>query len=82
MMRMKAMVCMNLSKPKGMSRYWFTSQVTKVAKVSTKMTAAPIPKAVEVFFEVPKKGQMPRNWLKITLLTKMVDRIMIRYFMA
>jgi hypothetical protein len=41
-----------------------------------------MPIAVEVFFEVPKKGQMPRNWEKITLLTKMVDKIMIRYFMA
>jgi hypothetical protein len=37
---------------------------------------------VEVFLEVPKKGQMPRNWEKITLLTKMVDKIMMRYFMA
>jgi hypothetical protein len=81
-MRMNAMVCKNLSKPKGMSRYWFTNQVTKVAKVNTKMTAAPIPKAVEVFFEVPKKGQMPKNWEKITLLTKTVDRIIIRYFMV
>ena len=58
------------------------SQVTKVANVSTKMTAAPIPTAVDVFFDVPKKGQMPRNWEKITLLTKMVERMMIRYFMA
>jgi len=46
------------------------------------MTAAPIPNAVEVFLEVPKKGQIPRNWEKITLLTKMVDKIMMRYFMA
>jgi hypothetical protein len=46
------------------------------------MTAALIPNAVEVFLEVPKKGQIPRNWEKITLLTKMVDKIMIRYFMA
>ena len=79
---MKAMVCMNLSNPKGIRMYWFTSHVTRVAKVITKMTAAPIPNAVEVFFEVPKKGQMPRNWLKITLLTKMVESMMIRYFMA
>ena len=61
-----------MSKPKGMSRYWFTSHVTRVARVKTKMTAAPIPNAVEVFLEVPKKGQMPRNWEKITLLTKIV----------
>jgi hypothetical protein len=62
--------------------YWFTSHVTRVAKVSTKITAAPMPKAVEVFLEVPRKGQMPRNWLKITLLTNMVESMMIRYFMA
>ena len=62
--------------------YWFVSQLTKMARVSTKMTAALIPNAVEVFLEVPKKGQMPKNWEKITLLTKTVDRIMIRYFMA
>ena len=53
-----------------------------MAKVITKTTAALIPNAVEVFFEVPKKGQMPRNWLKITLLTKMVERMIMRYFMA
>ena len=82
MIRMKAMVCMNLSKPSGIRMYWFTSQVTRVARVNTKMTAAPMPNAVEVFLEVPKKGQMPRNWEKITLLTKMVDKMMMRYFMA
>ena len=81
MMRMKAIVYKKV-RFKGISMYWFVSQVTRVAKVSTKMTAAPIPKAVEVFLEVPKKGQMPRNWEKITLLTKMVDKIMMRYFMA
>ena len=53
-----------------------------MAKVNTKMTAALIPTAVEVFLEVPKKGQIPRNWEKITLLTKMVDKIIMRYFMA
>ena len=66
----------------GIRMYWFVSHVTRVAKVITKMTAAPIPNAVEVFLEVPKKGQMPKNWEKITLLTKMVDKIMMRYFMA
>lgn len=62
--------------------YWLTSHVTKVESVSTKMTAAPIPNAVEVFFEVPKKGQMPKNWEKMTLLTRMVESMIIRYFMA
>ena len=81
MMRMKAMVCKKVSF-KGIRMYWFVSHVTRVAMVNTKMTAAPIPNAVEVFLEVPRKGQMPRNWEKITLLTKMVDKIMIRYFMA
>ena len=54
------------------------SQVTRVARVSTKMTAAPIPKAVEVFFEVPRKGQIPRNYDKMTFLTKMFDMMMMR----
>ena len=56
MMRMNAMVCRN-SSPNGRRMYWLTSHVTKVESVSTKMTAAPIPNAVDVFFEVPKKGQ-------------------------
>ena len=56
--------------------------VTKVAKVITKITAAPMPIAVEVFFDVPMKGQMPRNWAKITLLTNIVERMMMMYFIV
>ena len=35
----------------------------------TKITAPPIPAAVSVFFDTPKKGQIPRNWLNTTLFT-------------
>ena len=53
-----------------------------MASTSTKITAAPIPTAVDVFLEVPKNGQIPRNCAKMTLLTKIVDIRMIMIFMA
>ena len=43
--------------------------VTNDAIPITKITAPPIPAAVSVFFETPRKGQIPRNWLNTTLLT-------------
>ena len=42
--------------------------VTNDAIPITKITAPPIPAAVSVFFETPRKGQIPRNWLNTTLL--------------
>ena len=37
--------------------------------VITPITAPPIPAAVFIFLETPRKGHKPRNWLKTTLLT-------------
>ena len=37
--------------------------------VITNTRAPPIPTAVSVFLETPKKGQRPRNWLSTTLWT-------------
>ena len=36
----------------------------------TKMTAAPMPAAVLVLRDTPRKGHSPKNWLRTTLLTK------------
>lgn len=38
-----------------------THQVMTLATPITKVTASPIPRAVSVFLETPRKGQMPRN---------------------
>ena len=43
--------------------------MTNVAIVITNITAPPIPAAVFVFFETPRKGHIPRNWLNTTLFT-------------
>jgi hypothetical protein len=43
------------------------------------MTAPPMPTAVDVFFETPRKGQMPRNFANTMLLMKMVEIMMMRY---
>ena len=36
----------------------------------TKITATPMPVAVSVFLDTPRKGHSPRNWLNTTLLTR------------
>lgn len=43
---------------------------TADANVMTKITATPIPLAVLVFFDTPRNGHNPRNWLSTTLLTR------------
>ena len=50
--------------------------VTSVARVMTKTTAPAIPVAVEILLETPRKGQVPRNWASITLLTNIAEMIM------
>ena len=44
-----------------------------VARVSTKATAPPMPSAVSIFFDTPRKGQMPRNCDNTMLLTNIAD---------
>ena len=46
---------------------------TMEAMVITKITAPPIPAAVLTFFDTPKNGQIPMNWLRITLFTRAAD---------
>ena len=43
--------------------------MTSDAMLMTKMTAIPMPMAVSVFFDTPRKGQMPRNLARTKLLT-------------
>lgn len=38
----------------------------------TPITAPPIPAAVFIFFDTPRKGHRPKNWLNTTLLTNAV----------
>lgn len=45
----------------------------------TKMTAPPMPTAVDVFLETPRNGQMPRNFANTMLLMKMVEMMITRY---
>ena len=40
-----------------------------VARVITKATAADMPSEVSIFFDTPRKGQMPRNCDRMILLT-------------
>ena len=62
----------------SMPNFWITPVkskfVTALAIVITNITAPPIPAAVLTFFETPRKGQIPRNWLKTTLLINAVVR--------
>lgn len=46
-----------------------------------------MPSAVSIFFDTPMKGQMPRNWEKIKLFTRIapseiVNRLVSIYFAA
>jgi hypothetical protein len=46
------------------------------AIVITKMTATLMPVAVLILLEQPRKGQMPKNWEKMKLFTKIAPREM------
>lgn len=59
MTRINAMVC-KYSTPSATSAFC-THHVITLATPITKVTASPIPRAVSVFWETPRKGQMPRN---------------------
>ena len=50
--------------------------VKNEAIVITKITAPPIPEAVSTFFDTPRNGHIPKNWLSTTLFT-MADPIAI-----
>ena len=50
-----------------------------VAIVRTNVTAAPIPTAVSTFLETPRKGQIPKNCAKTTLLTNIATIIIPMY---
>ena len=43
------------------------------ASVSTKATAIPMPRAVSIFLETPRNGQMPKNWESMMLLTNIAE---------
>ena len=62
------MVC-RYSRALGSSTNFWMRYVTMVAMVSTKATAAPMPRALSTFFDTPRKGQMPRNCDSTILLT-------------
>jgi hypothetical protein len=47
--------------------------------VITKMTAPPIPTAVDVLLETPRKGQMPKNFDNTMLLMKTTESMMRMY---
>ena len=70
--RMKLTVCRN-SSCSGTSTYFCRRKVTSVAMAITKVTAAVMPTAVPTFLDTPRNGQIPRNWLRTTLLTKIAE---------
>ena len=47
-----------------------------VASVITKHTAPDIPTAVLSLEDTPRKGQIPRNWLRTMLLTNIAEMMM------
>ena len=49
----------------------FDPQVAADETVMTKVTAMPIPRAVEGLFETPRNGQIPRNLLKMKFSVRM-----------
>jgi hypothetical protein len=53
-----------------------------VARVITKTTAPPIPTEVDNLFDTPRNGQIPRNWAKTMLLTKIAEMIIMMYSMS
>jgi hypothetical protein len=52
-----------------------------VAMTITKVTAPAIPIAVEMRFDTPKKGHIPKNCANTMLLTKIADIIIMKYVM-
>ena len=54
----------------GTRTYAWSAHVTAEAAVITNMTAPHIPRAVEIFFETPRKGQIPRKRVRTKLLTR------------
>ena len=72
MTRMKAMVC-RYCKPKASSTNFCTSHVTMVASVSTKATAALMPRAVSTFLDTPRNGHIPKNWESTILFTNIAE---------
>ena len=69
---MNDMVC-RYSMCNGTSTNCCKRNVTIVASVSTKATAAPIPIAVSTFFDTPRNGHMPKNCDKTMLFTNIAD---------
>ncbi len=53
-------------------------QVASEAIVMTKMTARLMPTAVSIFFDTPRKGQMPKNRVKTKLLMRMAPKKMAK----
>ena len=53
-----------------------------VDNVMTNMTAIPMPAAVDIFFETPRKGQIPKNCDKTMLFTKIAVTKIIKYAMT
>ena len=59
--------------------YFWIKKVTIVEMVRTNVTAMPMPIAVSIFFDTPRKGQMPRNCDRTMLLTKTAAMKMMMY---
>jgi hypothetical protein len=79
MTRIKARVWRNFSSPRGSNRYFWSAQVTAEAIVITKMTAPDMPIAVEIDFETPRNGQIPKNRLSTKLFTRIALTNRIKY---
>ena len=67
---------------KGTSTYFCSRKVTSVAMAITKVTAAVMPTAVLTFFDTPRNGHTPRNWLRTTLLTNIAEMKISRIFIV
>ena len=55
--------------------HWLMQAVTKEAISMTKTTAPPIPRAVRIFLETPRNGQIPRILDRTILLTRIAPTV-------
>ena len=63
------------SKPSGFNTRWYKPYDSNDEKKTTKIVAKPNPMALLIFFDTPKKGQVPKKRTKTTLDTNMADMI-------
>jgi hypothetical protein len=65
------------SKPSGFNTRWYKPYDNNEEKKTTNIVAKPNPMALLIFFDTPKKGQVPKKRTKTTLDTNIADMIKV-----